>query len=80
MEQKVPVIVLNPHENIIHPLPAYGRRVRGKGCDCLQNFLRFLGLQNGQDLVHNIQTDTLPSLISAEANISFYSDFYTNEG
>lgn len=59
-----PVVILNPHEDVIHPLSADRWRMGHKRCDCSQNLLQLLRLQTRQDLMNDVQTNTLPGFIS----------------
>lgn len=61
--QHTPVIIINPHQNIIHALSTYHRRVRNESCHSRKKFFKFWWFQFRQHLVHYIQTNPLPFII-----------------
>lgn len=58
-----PVVVLDPHEDVIHPLPAHRRRVGHEGPHSSQQLLQLDRSQLDQDLVDDVQANPLPGFV-----------------
>lgn len=59
----VPVVVLDPHEDVIHPLSAHWWRMGDKSRHRTQELLKLNWCQEGNNLVDDIQTNSLPCFI-----------------
>lgn len=54
-----PVVVLDPHENVVHPLSAHRRGVRGERRHRAEELLQLDRSQEGHDLVNDVQANSL---------------------
>ena len=62
-QQGSPVVVLDPHEDIVHPLSAHRRRVGDKSCHGSQELLKLNRSQEANNLEDDIQTHSLSCFI-----------------
>lgn len=61
--RSAPVVVLDPHENVVHPLPAHRRGMGGERRHGAEELLKLDRSQEGDDLVNDVQANSLLSFI-----------------
>jgi hypothetical protein len=61
---RLPVIVMNPHENVIHLFPTHWRRMGNKFHNRIQKFSEFYWFQFCHHLKNYVQTHFLSFIIS----------------
>lgn len=64
-----PIVVLDPHKDVVHPLSADWRRMRDESRHRAQQLLNLHRRQTGNNLVDDIEACSLPCFIPGKRNV-----------